>query len=247
MGFFRKLFGSKEDTGKRPFVSVVVVAAGSSGRMNGEDKLFAVLAGAPVLAHSLLAFDRNPLVDEIVVVTKSESIARVGELIGDYGISKASCVVHGGETRQASALIGVTQVAQKAQLIAIHDGARPLITQKIITDAISTATLYDTAVPALPVKETIKSVSAGRIVSTMEREKLYAAQTPQVFKAELIKAALTDAVNKGVEVTDDSMAVERLGSSVRVTEGSPENIKLTYPADLYAAEGILTCRTQSEQ
>jgi 2-C-methyl-D-erythritol 4-phosphate cytidylyltransferase len=246
MILFKKLFGDKDTKNKRPFVSAVIVAAGKSSRMNGEDKLMALMAGIPVLAHSLKAFEENPLVDEIVTVTKQDLITEVGHMIRLYGISKAKCVVCGGETRQESALIGVTEVSQKAELIAVHDGARPLVSQKVISDTIRAATLFGSAIPALPVKETIKTVSGGKVQATLEREKLYAAQTPQVFKAELIKAALTDAVQKNIIVTDDSMAVERLGGSVKVIKGSNDNIKITFPEDLHTAEMIALRRLETD-
>ena len=242
MGLLKKLFGVKDAEGIRPFVGAVIVAAGNSSRMNGEDKLFALLGGAPLLAHSLKAFEDNPQVDEIVIVTKPDMIAKIGEIVKLYGISKAKCVVRGGETRQNSALMGATEVSQKAKLIAVHDGARPLVSQKIISDAIHAAAVFGSAIPAIPVKDTIKTVAGGKVSATLEREKLYAAQTPQVFKAELIKAALTDALQKNISITDDSMAVERLGFSVKVINGSYDNIKVTFPEDLTTAEAILLNR-----
>ena len=223
--------------------SVVVVAAGSSNRF-GSDKLFANLCGIPVLAYSLTTLEGCEYIDEIIVVTEPEKIVRVAELCQSYNINKATKIICGGTTRLESALSGVSETSKKCDLIAIHDGARPLVTAKIIQDVIEAAYRYQAAVPAVPARDTVKILENGFVAETPERPAVFGAQTPQVFVPELIKGALTDALQKDINVSDDASAVELLGFSVCVTEGSEENIKITTPLDLAFAECILAARRE---
>jgi 2-C-methyl-D-erythritol 4-phosphate cytidylyltransferase len=228
---------------KKISCSAVIVAAGASIRFGG-DKLFAPLCGEPVLAYSLISFEACRYVDEIIVVTEAEKIVQVAELCERYNIVKATKIVCGGATRLESALSGASEASGKCDLIAIHDGARPLVTLKIIEDAIEAAMKYRAAVPAVPVRDTIKLLHAGFVSETPDRASAFAAQTPQVFVPELIRGALTDALQKGLWVPDDASAVELLGHPVCVTEGSEENLKLTTPLDLQFAECILAARRE---
>lgn len=228
---------------KRIKCSAVIVAAGSSTRF-GSDKLFATLCGIPVLAYSLTTFEGCGYISEIIVVTESEKITEVAELCDRFNISKATKVVVGGATRLESALSGVSETDKKCDLIAIHDGARPLITAKIIEDAIEGAYKYKAAVPAVPARDTVKILSGAFATETPDRASVWCAQTPQVFVPELIKGALTNALQKGIVVSDDASAAELLGFSIFVTEGSEENIKLTTPLDLKIAECILASRRE---
>ncbi len=223
--------------------SAVIVAAGASTRFGG-DKLFAPLCGEPVLAYSLMSFEACRYVDEIVVVTDSEKIVQVAELCESYNIVKVRKIVCGGATRLESALSGVSEASVNCDLIAIHDGARPLVTQKIIEDTIEAAIKYRAAVPAVPVRDTIKLLHSGFVFETPDRASTFAAQTPQVFVPELIRGALTDALQKGLTVSDDASAIELLGHPVCVTEGSEENLKLTTPLDLQFAQCILAARRE---
>ena len=232
---------SKNRRRRELFCSAVVVAAGASTRM-GEDKMFMPLGGIPVLARSLTAFESCDAIDEIVVVTNSEAIIDVAHLCRDYNISKASKVLVGGATRLESALAGLSEISDSADLAAIHDGARPLVSREIIEKTAQAAAEHLAAAPALPVRDTIKFVRDGSTVSTPDRETLMSTQTPQIFEADLIKAALTDAFTKGLNATDDSAAVEALGVKVRLTEGSEENIKITTAFDITVAEAILRNR-----
>ncbi|NMA37935.1 MAG: 2-C-methyl-D-erythritol 4-phosphate cytidylyltransferase, partial [Papillibacter sp.] len=185
------------------------------------------------------AFADSKGVDEIVIVTREDLMAYAAELAPRFGKGKVSAVIKGGKSRTESAYLGVMQVSRKAELILIHDGARPLVTEDIISSAIKTAEAFGAALPAVPVKDTIKAGERGFVTSTPDRSSLYIAQTPQTFQAELIKAALTDAVTKGVEYTDDCAAVEKLGVRVHLSEGSYRNIKITTPEDLIIAEALL--------
>lgn len=223
---------------RRPFCTMVVVAAGSSARM-GEDKLFIELGGMPVLARTLLAIEKSEYVDEIIVVTRSDLLEKCAKLCIEYGIEKAGRFLLGGSDRLHSALAGAVEASGEAKLIGIHDGARPFVSQALIERVIRCAAEYDAAVPALPVHDTVKIAVNGIIETTLERENVVSVQTPQVFTAELIKCALTSAVENGLSITDDSSAVEELGVPVRTVAGEADNIKLTTPNDLELAEVLL--------
>ena len=245
MGIFLKLFRKYGKSGGHPFCTAVVAAAGSSSRMEGEDKLFLTLDGIPVIARTLLNFQNNSLIDEIVVVTREESIVPVADICAEYGITKATKVIRGGKERSDSVLIGATAASPEAEYIAVQDGARPLASQELITEAVKTAYEYKAAAPAVPVSDTIKVVENGRVVKTLDRSKLSAMQTPQIFSADLLKAALKNVVDKGISVTDDCGAVELLGVLPAVSKGSAENIKITTPADIPVAEAIIHSRRNS--
>ena len=225
----------------RPFCSAVIVAGGSSTRM-GADKLLMELRGRPVIERTLLAFERSGSVDEIVVVTRGEKIPEIANLAREAGVRKLKCVTEGGADRTASSWAGVQECSPHAGLIAIHDAARPLVTQEIIRDAVEAAGARGAAAPAIHVKDTVRQARGGRVLRTLEREELYLMQTPQVFRADLIRAALADAARLHISLTDDCAAVMLMDAEVFLTEGSEENLKLTTPADLYAAEAILAER-----
>lgn len=229
------------ELGERIYCSAVIVAAGSSSRM-GEDKLMLELGGRPVIERTLLAFERCPLVDELVVVTRPEKIPVIASLAREAGITKLKCVVEGGAERTASSLAGVRECSDRAGLIAIHDAARPLVTDEIIERAVECARQRGAAAPAVRVKDTVRQARGGRVLRTLERDELFLMQTPQVFRAGLIRPALEDAARLGLELTDDCAAVMLMDAEVFLVEGSEENMKLTTPADVYAAEAILEAR-----
>lgn len=227
---------------RRPRCAAIVAAAGSSSRMGGENKLMLPLAGVPVLARTLMALDRSGLVDEIVVATREEDLLAVADLCKLYGLSKPVKIVQGGETRLASVLAASLECGEDAAFLAVHDGARPLAEPALIDSVIQMALRTNAAAPAVPVKDTIKVAQEGKIVGTLDRETLRAVQTPQVFDANLLRAALQAAADSGEPVTDDCGAVERLGKEVYLTDGSYENIKITTPEDMLLAEAILERR-----
>ena len=224
---------------KQPKASAVIVAAGSSRRMQGVDKICADLGGSPVILRSIAAFEASPFIDEIIVVTREDLIPVVGRLCADFGMKKVRCVVKGGDNRVESVQRGLMHISREAELAAIHDGARPLVTPEVIERTVTLAAETGAAIPAVPVKDTIKRVVDGVICATPQRAELFAAQTPQIFKADVLKAALTKAVDEQLEITDDASAVELLGMSVSMAEGDECNIKITTQADLILAEAIL--------
>lgn len=228
-----------------PSASAVIVAGGSGARF-GADKLMARLGGLPVLARTLLAFERAELISEIVIAAREDAISEIVNLCRRYRISKAARVVPGGETRLLSSLNGVSATSESSEIIAIHDGARPLVTDKIIEDAVWAAHLHAAAVPAIRVKDTIKKAEGHIVYETPERSQLFAVQTPQCFGRDIILAALSEAAKKAPDVTDDCMAVERIGGQIWLMDGSEENLKITTPLDLEIAELILRRRETCE-
>lgn len=215
----------------------VIVAAGNASRMGGIDKVMAALGGEPMVKRTVRAFQDCDAVSEIVIVTREDLILPITELCAAYG--KVTAVVAGGKTRQESVGNGLNALSKDVKLAAIHDGARPLITWQLIDCCIRAANTYGAAAPAVPVKDTMKTVEGGIVVSTPERAKLRAVQTPQVFDYDLLRGALKKAYEDGAEVTDDCSAVERLGMKIKIVEGDEKNLKVTTPMDLKIAEMLL--------
>ena len=228
----------KQKKRQEPCCSAVVVAAGSSTRM-GMDKLMLPLDETPVIVYTLRAVQAAPSVGEIILVTREDLIVPMSQLCQDYAISKVAKVVLGGASRTQSVRLGTLEVSGDAQVIAIHDGARPFVSAEVIERAVAQAMETGAAAPAVPVKDTIKVAHDGVVESTPDRACLFAVQTPQVFESSLIKAALQKALDDGLELTDDCAAVERLGMKVALTRGDERNIKLTTPEDLAVAQAIL--------
>lgn len=235
------LFGRKKGNKLAGACSVVVVAAGSSTRM-GQDKILKDLGGVPVIVHSLRTFESVAEVGEVIVVTREDLIPVIGALCREFGLQKVKKVVRGGGSRVESSRLGTLEVDRGTRLIAIHDGARPFASEELIRTVICRAAETGAAAPAVPVKDTIKIAKNGIIESTPDRSTLFAVQTPQVFEASLICAALQKALDDGAEVTDDCSVVERLGMKVSLTEGDERNIKLTTPADLLWGDCLLNER-----
>lgn len=229
-----------------PHCSAVIVAAGSSQRM-GMDKLMAELDGIPVLVRTIRAFEASPLVDEIVVVTRMDRLEEVADLCHQYDLGKVSRVVCGGATRTLSALAGVSEVQKSARLIAIHDGARPLVTADVIMRTVYAADEYMAAAPVVPSADTLKQVDdKGTVVGTLDREHTVRVQTPQVFRADLIKGALTRAAERDLVFTDDCAVAEMMGLQTHTVLGDEDNIKLTTPRDMAFAAEILRLREEEK-
>lgn len=238
-GLFSRLFYRDRPESLR--CGAVVPAAGSSTRM-GQDKVLLPLDGVPVILRTLQALDACPLIDEIVVVTREDLIVPISGLCRDAALSKVRKVVRGGETRTQSVLAGVEELSRKIELAAIHDGARPLVSQRVLEEVIRRAHQCGAAAPAVPVKDTVKVARDGLVESTPDRSALYAVQTPQVFQRDLIRGALTKALEAEAALTDDCSAVERLGIGVALTQGDYCNLKLTTPEDVAMAEALLAWR-----
>lgn len=218
---------------KKPKVGVVIAAGGSSQRMGGIDKLFTLLGGKPVLVRAVYPFQKCSLVDQIVVVVGGEKIAQCRQLLPDAEWTKVTNICAGGERRQDSVTAGL-KLLKGCDWVVIHDGARPFVTVDLIERGLEAAQETGATTAAVPVKDTIKMAGDDRIVhQTPPRQNLWAVQTPQVFRIDII----TEAYRKMAgEVTDDASLVEQLGYKVKLYPGSYDNIKITTPEDLALAE-----------
>ncbi len=225
----------------------MIPAAGSGRRMGYSiPKQFLLLDGIPVLVHTLKVFDSSPLIHEICLVVPpgTEDRCRM-ELLEPYGLRKASRIVPGGETRQASVYQGLLKTSSDVDRVVVHDGARPFLTAELLHRVIEAAKDEVGVIAAIPLKDTLKYMGEdGSVRSTPDRAGLVLAQTPQVFPREILMEAYQKAYADGVAGTDDSALVERLGYPVRIVEGAWDNIKITTAEDLPLAEKILELRRQ---
>jgi len=217
----------------------VIVAAGSSRRMDGVDKVFTTLAGRPLLAWTLAAFKKCEAIDGIVLVASASGIDRMGAFVREWRMPKIEAIVGGGATRQESVRAGI-EAATDAVIVGIHDGARPLVTPELIARGVEEAREHRAVVCAVPARHTVRQVDGDRVVrGTLDREGVWLSQTAQVFARELLLEAHRRAE---ATATDDAALVEALGHEVRVYEGDPSNLKVTTAMDLVAAEALLRAR-----
>ena len=219
------------------YCGAVIVAAGTASRMGGIDKVMAQLEGEPMILRTVRTFQTCEAIREIVIVTREDLIVPIMSLCKDF--EKVTAVVAGGSSRQESVQLGLNALSGKVKLVAVQDGARPLVTHAVIDRTVRAAHTYSAAAPAIPVKDTVKVVTGGVVKETPDRKNLRAVQTPQVFDLDLLKGALKKAKEDEAEVTDDCSAVERLGMSVKIVEGDERNIKITTPLDLKIAKLLL--------
>lgn len=223
----------------------IIVAAGQGTRLGrpGGKQLIPLL-DKPVLAHTLLAFEKAMAIDAIVVVTSRENIQKCLDLIDKYGILKADRVVTGGAERQDSVFEGLKAAAEfeRVAVVAVHDGARPLVAPDVIDSVVSAAYGNDGAVVGIPAKDTIKLVRDGFIAGTLDRSQAWQMQTPQAFRFDVLVKAHEAARKEGFLGTDDAVLVERAGGKLKAVLGSDENIKITTPTDVLIAEAILRAR-----
>lgn len=232
-------------SGRGAKCAAVIVAAGNASRMKGTDKIMAELCGEPALLHALRPFEACEEIRQIVIVTREDLLEPISRLCVKNRLTKVSKVVLGGDTRAQSVQCGLDWVDKKCDYVAIHDGARPLVTEKIIHDAIRKAAKFGAAAPAVPVKDTMKIAHGGFVESTPDRSAMYAVQTPQVFDRSVYCAALEKAISENQTVTDDCSAAEAFGVRVCLTQGSDENIKITTPTDLIVAQALLAERNKA--
>ncbi len=229
------MFRKKEST---PTATAIIVAAGSSRRMGeGTNKQFILIDGIPVLAHTLMNFHQAETIGRIIIVTKSDSILTVGDLVREFNISKVTDIIPGGETRQESVCCGLA-LAESDTLVAVHDGARPFVSVKKINELVYAAHKYGAAAPGVVPKDTVKTVLSDRIEATIDRESLRLIQTPQVFRTNDLISAYSHAQNEGFLGTDDCSVAENAGIPIHVIGGEYTNIKVTTPEDIPIAEAI---------
>lgn len=220
----------------------IVVAAGKGTRLGGDrPKQFLELGGIPIVIRALSQFERCREINEIIAVLPAEETAGFQSLAKNFGLKKLSGIVTGGATRARSVQQGLNAV-NAAEIVAIHDGVRPFVTPEEIDLVMAAAKATGAAILTAPVADTIKQTAGGRVIRTLPRVSLRRALTPQCFRFEILKRAyeaLSDIEGAGVEVTDDSLLVERLGVEIVAVEGSGRNIKITQEADLASAEALL--------
>ncbi len=221
-------------------LSAIIVAAGSSERM-GFDKLFALVSGRPVIAHTIAAFESTTCVDEIILVGRAESLGELGKTIGNP--TKVKQIVAGGAERSDSVRAGLDHVDPKSDFVAVHDAARPMITPEKITRVFEAARTNSAATLAEPINDTLKRVDVDLVVTgPVDRNGVYAMQTPQVFEKKLLEEAYDLVAKKKISVTDEVSAVELLGRKIVLVPNHDFNFKITYPRDLPLAEFVLKQR-----
>ena len=222
--------------------SVVIVCAGSSTRMGGVNKILLPLGERRVIGVTMQAFQDCESVSEIVIVAREEDIPEIKSEAEAAGITKLTACVTGGSTRQESVINGVRKISPDTGLVAVHDGARPLVKPEHIEKVIKDASVFGGAVLGVPVKDTIKTVDDGLITDTPPRSSLYITQTPQIFTRRLYFEGIDFALEHGLDFTDDCQLVEAIGGKVAMTVGDYTNIKITTPEDISIAELLLKQR-----
>jgi 2-C-methyl-D-erythritol 4-phosphate cytidylyltransferase len=225
-------------------MNVAIVVAGGQGiRFGGNrPKQFLELIGLPIIIHTLRQFEQSRQIEQVVVVLAAEEIAQFQSLVEKFGLQKVSCVVAGGRQRSHSVRNGLAAI-ETAEVVAVHDAVRPLVRPEEIDCVVTAAAEGGAAILVAPVGDTIKRVDDGRVSATLPRQNLRRALTPQCFQFEILKRAyaqLDEVEAAGVEVTDDSLLVERLGITVTAVEGTARNIKITTAEDLALAEALLS-------
>ena len=223
-------------------LSAIIVAAGDSRRM-GFDKLFAAIAGKPVIAHTIRAFERASSVDGIIVVAREDRHDEIKTIVRDENFKKVKSIIPGGKRRQDSVRAGLDHLESVMRYVAVHDAARPLITPQQIDRVFEQCRIHGAAALAEPINDTLKRADADLLVTdSVDRQELYAMQTPQIFERQLIAEAYRAVYTKNVSVTDEVSAVERLGRKVALVLNDDFNFKITYPRHLPLAEFVLTQR-----
>lgn len=235
-------------SGKKRFNSAVILASGSGTRFDAQKaKQFVEIDGISILVRSAMAFQQSELIDEIVLVTRQADIEGCRNILAQNGITKLTNVVAGGDTRQKSAKTGFDAVNPIAEYVAIHDAARCLVTSEMIEAVMETAYSIGAAACASRVTDTIKRTNgASQITETIDRENTWLIQTPQVFMADMYRAAAYMAEKDHITATDDCALAERLGFQIQLVDCGRTNIKITYPEDIIIAEAILASRKKTE-
>lgn len=227
------------------FKSIALIPAAGMGKRMGAsiNKQYLLLDGKPIVARTISVFERSPLIDSIYLVIPAEEIPYCREhVVEACGFKKVAAIIPGGKERQNSVMNGLNAIRKKADdddVVLIHDGVRPLVTEAILSESISVARIMDGALVAVPAKDTIKVVTNGIVVDTPPRDTLWQAQTPQSFRFGIIHAAHLAAEADGFIGTDDASLIERNGGKISVVRGDYRNIKITTPEDLILAEAFL--------
>ena len=226
--------------------SAILVCAGNATRMQGKNKILLPLGDTTVIGMAMRAFEQCERVAELIVVARPADHDAIRETAEKAGITKLHAVVEGGSTRQESVMCGLHALSKTTTMLAIHDGARPLVLPAQIAQVIQDASVFGGATLGVPVKDTIKVVNDNLIVDTPYRPHLYITQTPQVFKRQLYFEAVTFAREHGLDFTDDCQLVEAINHKIYMTTGDYTNMKITTPEDIAIAEILLKRREKEE-
>ena len=230
-------------------IVAIIPAAGVGRRMGGAiEKQFLRLRGIPIVAHTLKVFDQSPEVDGIVLVVAPQQRQVLDtEVINPHPCEKLLGIIDGGPERQDSVANGLRAIPPESDLVVIHDGVRPLVSVDLVALVLDAARRHGAAIAAIPAGDTVKQVEDQRVVTTLQRETIWLAQTPQAFRVDLLRRAYQKAASDRIVLTDDAALVERIGVAVHLVRGSSENIKVTTPSDLVVAEAILAQRELSRE
>lgn len=234
----------KKKQKRNDFISCIVAAGGSGTRMQADiNKIFLDLRDMPILAHTLMILNNHEEIDELILVTAERDIPGCRDIQEEFHIDKLKVITRGGVTRQESVQNGLLEVSEHADLVLIHDAARPLVTDDVIHQVIEGVRGVGAAATGVPCKNTLKITNdEGIIVETPDRSHLYEIQTPQGFRRDLITEAHKRAKEQNLSATDDCYLVEQMNHPVKITEGDYQNIKITTPEDILLAEQILNFR-----
>ncbi len=221
-------------------VGVIIAAAGAGRRMKADrPKQFLALDGVPILVSTLRKFAASRLVDHIVIASQRESLKDVRQLVSEAALTKPVKTIEGGDRRQDSVEMAMRHLDPGTTIVAVHDGVRPFVSLEEIEQVVAEADRSGAAILAIPITDTVKEVEGDSVKSTLRRENLVLAQTPQAFRIEVLEKAFTDARKDGYYATDEASLVERTGHPVALVRGSERNIKITRPSDLSLARFLL--------
>ena len=221
--------------------SGIIVAGGKSERMGADiDKAFLSLGTKPVVLYSLFAFEKCSDIDEVILVVRKDRIEAARQAVRMFGCNKVKKIVAGGTLRQKSVINGMKEVDKETDIVVVHDGGRPCVSANLISQTVASAKQHGSGIAAVKITDTVKKVDKGMVISeTIDRSKLWLVQTPQAFKINLLKKALTFIVKKKIKVTDEASAVELVSKGVRLVAASFSNIKITTPDDLTFAAALM--------
>ena len=241
-GRIRQCFWRREPQHERRLMKVaaIIAAGGVGARLQSKvHKPFILLAGRPMIVWTVGLFEKTPSVDEIIVSIHPDDIVRFWTLAQQYRLGKVRAVVAGGRSRMASVANGLRAVSQTVRWVLVHDAARPLAAPALVESTIHAARSSGAAIAAVPVVPTIKEARGLWVTKTLDRKNLWAVQTPQVFRRDLLERAHRNGLTRKIDATDDAALVESLGHRVRLVPGSPRNIKVTTPEDVVIAQALL--------
>jgi len=229
-------------------VGAIIAAAGFGRRMKTDrPKQFLALNGTPILVHTIRKFDACAVISYIIVTAPRESVEEVTDLVNAAGFKKSVTVIEGGERRQDSVAMGLQQLQPGTDIVAVHDGVRPFVSIEDIENVVRQAAQSGAAILGVPIVDTVKQAEREFVESTLMREHLILAQTPQVFRTDILKEAFERAAKDEYYGTDESSLVERLGLPVAIVRGSERNIKITRPSDLTLARAFLAEESAPEK